>query len=143
MLVTEFFSARSYKKKSLPATKALIDLLNSAQPVIELAETLYSEAQPLIDQAVKEWQAVSPAAQILIDAISHHLDRGGSPADAAEAVRAVLGGSIKNVAQNRRMDRGMSRTTGIASIAALRDKISTGASVTYGTQGIYTAREPG
>ena len=73
-------------EKSLPATKALIDLLNRAQPIIEQAEKLYGEAQPLIDQAMKEWQAVGPAAQILIDAISHHLDKGGSPAEATEAV---------------------------------------------------------
>jgi uncharacterized protein YbjT (DUF2867 family) len=98
-------------EKSLPATKALIDLLNRAQPIIEQAEKLYGEAQPLIDQAMKEWQAVGPAAQILIDAISHHLDKGGSPAEAAEAVRAALGGSIKKVAQDRLMDRGMSRIT--------------------------------
>jgi hypothetical protein len=98
-------------EKSLPATKALIDLLNRAQPIIEQAERLYSEAQPLIDEAMKEWQAVGPAAQILIDVISHHLDKGGSPAEAAEAVRAALGGSIKKVAQDRSMDRGMSRIT--------------------------------
>ena len=98
-------------EKSLPATKALIDLLNRAQPIIEQAERLYSEAQPLIDEAMKEWQAVGPTAQILIDVISHHLDKGGSPAEAAEAVRAALGGSIKNVAQDRSMDRGMSRIT--------------------------------
>ena len=66
-------------EKSLPATKALIDLLNRAQPIIEQAEKLYSGAQPLIDQAMKEWQAIGPAAQILIDAVSHHLDRGSSP----------------------------------------------------------------
>jgi hypothetical protein len=47
----------------------------------------------------------------LIDAISHHLDKGSSPAEATEAVRAALGGSIKNVAQDRRTDRGMSRIT--------------------------------
>ena len=98
-------------ERSLPATKALLDLLNRAQPIIEQAEKLYGEAQPLIDQAMKEWQAVGPAAQILIDAISHHLDKGGSPAEAADAVRAALGGSIKNVAQDRSMDRGMSRIT--------------------------------
>jgi hypothetical protein len=40
-------------EKSLPATKALIDLLSRTQPIIEQAETLYSEVQPLIDQAVK------------------------------------------------------------------------------------------
>jgi len=91
----------------LPATRALIDLLNKARPIIEQAEKLYHEAQPLIDEARKEWQTVGPAAQILIDVISHHLNKGSSPAEAAEAVRAALGGSIENVAQDRRMDREM------------------------------------
>src|SRR6516165_3435093 len=44
-------------ERSLPATKALIDLLAKAHPIIEQAEALYNEAQPLIDQAKKEWQA--------------------------------------------------------------------------------------
>ena len=57
-------------EKSLPATKALIDLLNRAQPIIEQAQSLYAEAEPLIDQAKEEWQTVGPAAQILIDVIS-------------------------------------------------------------------------
>jgi hypothetical protein len=39
-------------EKSLPATKALIDLLNRAQPMIEQAQSLYAEAEPLIDQGV-------------------------------------------------------------------------------------------
>jgi uncharacterized protein YbjT (DUF2867 family) len=98
-------------ERSLPATKALIDLLGKAHPIIEQAQTLYNEAQPLIDQARKEWQTVGPAAQILIDVISHHLNKGSSPAEAAEAVRAALGGSIRNVAQDRGMDRGMNRVT--------------------------------
>jgi uncharacterized protein YbjT (DUF2867 family) len=98
-------------EQSLPATKALIDLLNKAHPFIEQAQTLYNEAQPLIDQARKEWQTVGPAAQILIDVISHHLNKGSSPAEATEAVRAALSGSIKNVAQGREMDRGMHRVT--------------------------------
>jgi hypothetical protein len=38
-------------EKSLPATKALIDLLNRAQPIIEQAHSLYTEAKPLIDEA--------------------------------------------------------------------------------------------
>src|SRR5215467_3902424 len=58
-------------EKSLPATKALVDLLNRARPVIEQAQSLYAEAEPLIDQAKKEWQTVGPTAQILIDVISH------------------------------------------------------------------------
>jgi uncharacterized protein YbjT (DUF2867 family) len=95
-------------EQSLPATKALIDLLNKAHPIIEHAQALYDEAQPLIDQARNEWQTVGPAAQILIDVISHHLNKGSSPAEAAEAVRAALGG---NVAQDRGMDRGMNRVT--------------------------------
>jgi len=98
-------------EQSLPATKALIDLLNRAHPIIEQAQTLYVEAEPLIDQARKEWQTVGPALQILIDVISHHLSKGSSPAEAAEAVRAALGGTIKNVAQDRGLDLGMNRVT--------------------------------
>jgi uncharacterized protein YbjT (DUF2867 family) len=92
-------------EKSLPATKALLDLLNRGQPIIEQAQSLYAEAEPLIDQAKKEWQTVGPAAQILIDVISHHVGQGSSPAEAAEAVRTALGGSIKSVAQDHWMDR--------------------------------------
>jgi hypothetical protein len=33
-------------EKSLPATKALIDLFNRAQPIIEQAQSLYAEAEP-------------------------------------------------------------------------------------------------
>ena len=104
-------------ERSLPATRALIDLLNKAHPIIEQAQTLYIEAEPLIDQARKEWQTVGPAAQILFDAVSHHLDKGSSAAEATEAIRAALGGtmisgSIKNVAQdNPGTDRGMNRVT--------------------------------
>src|SRR5262249_19469237 len=94
-------------EQALPATKALIDLLNKAHPIIEQGQTLYSEAQPLIDQARKEWQTVGPAAQILINVISHHLDKGSSLGEAAEAVGAALGGTIKD----RGMDRGMNRVT--------------------------------
>jgi predicted Zn-dependent protease with MMP-like domain len=65
-------------EKSLPATKALVDLLNRARPIIEQAQNLYTEAEPLIDEAKKEWQTVGPAAQILIDVISHHVNRGSS-----------------------------------------------------------------
>src|SRR5262245_34323563 len=98
-------------ERSLPATKALIDLLNRAQPIIEQAQSLYAEAQPLIDEAKKEWQTVGPAAQILIDVISHHVNKGSSPAAAAEAVRTALDGSIKSVAQDHWMDRDISRVT--------------------------------
>src|SRR5215470_3862646 len=98
-------------EKSLPATRALADLLNRARPIIEQAQSLYAEAEPLIDQAKKEWQTVSPAAQILIDVISHHINRGSSPVEAAETVRAALNGSIKSVAQDHLTDRGMSRAT--------------------------------
>jgi uncharacterized protein YbjT (DUF2867 family) len=98
-------------ERSLPATKALIDLLNRAQPIIEQAQSLYAEAQPLIDEAKKEWQTVGPAAQILIDVISHHVNKGSSPAEAAEAVRTALDGSIKSVAQDHSMDRDISRVT--------------------------------
>ena len=41
-------------ERAVPATKALIDLLNKAHPIIEQVETLYTEAQPLIDQARKD-----------------------------------------------------------------------------------------
>jgi hypothetical protein len=98
-------------ERALPRTKALIDLLNKAQPVIEQAHSLYIEAEPLIDQAMKEWQTVGPAAQILIDVISHHVDKGGSPAEAADAMRAALDGSIKSVAPDHWMDRAMSCVT--------------------------------
>jgi len=98
-------------EKSLPATKALIDLLNRAQPMIEQAQNLYAEAEPLIDQAKEEWQTVGPAAQILIDVISHHVDKGSSPAEAAEAVRTALDGSIKSLAQDHWMDREISCVT--------------------------------
>jgi hypothetical protein len=74
-------------ERSLPATRALIDLLNRAKPIIEQAQSLYAEAEPLINEAKKEWQTVGPAAQILIDVISHHVDEGRSPAEAAETVR--------------------------------------------------------
>jgi hypothetical protein len=46
-------------EKSLPATKALVDLLNKARPIIEQAEKLYTEAEPLIDEAKKEWEPCS------------------------------------------------------------------------------------
>ena len=66
-------------EKSLPASKALLDLLNRARPIIEQAQNLYTEAEPLIDQAKEEWQTVGPPAQILIDVISHHVNQGSSP----------------------------------------------------------------
>jgi uncharacterized protein YbjT (DUF2867 family) len=87
-------------EKSLPATKELVDLLNRARPIIEQAEKLYTEAEPLIDEAKKEWETVGPAAQILIDVISHHVNRGNSPAEATETVRAALEGSINSVADD-------------------------------------------
>ncbi|MGX9426601.1 MULTISPECIES: complex I NDUFA9 subunit family protein [Bradyrhizobium] len=98
-------------EQSLPATRALIDLFNKAHPIIEQAQALYNEAQPLIDEARIEWQAVGPAAQILIEVISHHLNKGSSPAQAAEVVRAALGGSMKSVAQDRGMGQAMNRVT--------------------------------
>jgi uncharacterized protein YbjT (DUF2867 family) len=98
-------------EKSLPATKGLIDLLNRARPLIEQAQSLYAEAEPLIDQAKKEWQTIGPAAQILIDVISHHVNRGGSPVDAAETVRTALGGSINSAAKDNSTERGMNCVT--------------------------------
>jgi uncharacterized protein YbjT (DUF2867 family) len=98
-------------EKSLPATKGLIDLLNKARPIIEQAQNLYVEAEPLIEQAKREWQTAGPAAQILIDVISHHVNRGSPPTEAAETVRAAFGASIISVAQDHMMDRGMSCVT--------------------------------
>jgi uncharacterized protein YbjT (DUF2867 family) len=98
-------------EKALPRTKALIDLLNKAQPIIEQAHSLYVEAEPLIDQAMKEWQTVAPAAQILLDVISHHADKGSSPAAAADAMRAAVDGSIKSIAADHWMDRTISCVT--------------------------------
>jgi uncharacterized protein YbjT (DUF2867 family) len=98
-------------EKSLPATKALVDLLNKARPIIEQAQGLYAEAEPLIDQAKKEWQTVGPAAQILVDVISHHVNRGSSPAEATKTVRAALDGSIDSVARDNLTDRKMSCVT--------------------------------
>jgi uncharacterized protein YbjT (DUF2867 family) len=98
-------------ERSLPATKALIELLNEARPIIEQAEKLYVDAQPLIEQARTEWQTVGPAAKILIDMLSHHLDKGHSPAEATAAVRAALSGAIKTTAQDPGTDRAMNRVT--------------------------------
>ena len=98
-------------EKALPRTKELIDLLSKAQPVIEQAHSLYIEAEPLIDQAMKEWQTIGPAAQILIDVISHHVSKGGSPAEAAVAVRAAFEGSIPSIAPDHWVDRAMSCVT--------------------------------
>ena len=98
-------------EKAFPASKALIDLLIRAQPIIEQAQKLYAEAEPLIDEAMKEWQTVGPAAQILIDVIGHHVNKGSSPAEAAEAVRTALNGSIKSVAQDHWIDQRMSCVT--------------------------------
>ena len=98
-------------EKSLPATKGLIDLLNKAGPIIEQAQNLYVEAEPLIEQAKREWQTVGPAAQFLIDVISHHVNRGSSPAEAAETVRAAFDAPIMSVAQDHLMDREMSCVT--------------------------------
>jgi uncharacterized protein YbjT (DUF2867 family) len=98
-------------ERSLPASRALIDLLIRAQPIIEQAQKLYAEAEPLINEAMKEWQAVAPAAQILIDVIGHHVNKGSSPAEAAEAVRTALDGSIKSVAPDHWVDKRMSCVT--------------------------------
>jgi uncharacterized protein YbjT (DUF2867 family) len=98
-------------ERSLPATKALIDLLTRAQPIIEQAQSLYAEAKPLIDQAKEEWQTVGPAAQILIGVISHHVDRGSSPEAAVQTVRAALGGSFTNAAPDQSTERAMSSVT--------------------------------
>ena len=101
----------SQMEKSLPASKALIDLLIRAQPIIEQAQKLYAEAEPLIDEAMKELQTVGPAAQILIDVVGHHVDQGGSPAEAAEAVRTALNGPIESLPKDHWIDRQMSCVT--------------------------------
>src|SRR6202453_396841 len=98
-------------EKSLPASRALVDLLIRAAPMIEQAQKLYAEAEPLIHEAMKELQAVGPAAQILIDVIGHHVNKGSSPAEAAEAVRTSLDGSIESVPQDHWIDQRMSRVT--------------------------------
>jgi uncharacterized protein YbjT (DUF2867 family) len=98
-------------EKALPRTRELIDLLNKAQPIIEQAQSLYIEAEPLIDEAMKEWQTIGPAAQILIDVVSHHVDKGSSPAEAAEAMRAALDGSIPSIAPDHWVDRAMGCVT--------------------------------
>jgi uncharacterized protein YbjT (DUF2867 family) len=98
-------------EKSLPATRGLLDVLNRARPIIEQTQNLYTEAEPLIDEAKKEWQTVGPAAQILIDVISNHVNRGRSPAEAAETVRAALDGSIKSVTEDRLTNRELTCVT--------------------------------
>ncbi|MGA7810905.1 complex I NDUFA9 subunit family protein [Bradyrhizobium sp.] len=97
-------------EKSLPASRALIDLLERAKPMIEEAQKLYAEAEPLIHEAMKELQTVGPAAQILIDVIGHHVNNGGSPAEAVEAVRTALNGSIESV-QDHSIDLQIRRVT--------------------------------
>src|ERR1700740_1219537 len=77
-------------EKSLPASKALIDLLNRAQPIIAQGKKLYAQAEPLIDEAMKELQTVGPAAQILIHVIGHHVNNGRSPAEATQGVPTGL-----------------------------------------------------
>jgi uncharacterized protein YbjT (DUF2867 family) len=98
-------------EKSLPASRALIDLLNTAKPMIEQAQKLYTEAEPLIHEAIKELQTIGPAAQILLDVVGHHVNKGGSPAEAAEAVRTALNGSIESVARDHSIDLQMGRVT--------------------------------
>jgi len=63
-------------------------------------------------------QTVGPAVQILIDVISHHVNQGSSPAEAAEAVRTALDGSIESLAQDHWMDREMSCVTVFGGITA-------------------------
>src|SRR5260370_29809888 len=68
---------------------------------------------------MKEWQTVGPAAHILIDVIGHHVNKGSSPAEAAEAVRTALDGSIKSVAQDHWIDQRMSCVTVLGALALL------------------------
>ena len=60
---------------------------------------------------MKEWQTVGPAAQILIDVISHHVDKGNSPAEAAETLRATLDGAISGIAPDHWVDQAMNCVT--------------------------------
>src|ERR1700739_1908297 len=129
-------------EKSLPATKALIDLLIRAHPIIEQAHTLYSKAQPLIDQVMKEWQTVGPAAQIVLEVISHHINKGSSPVEAAEAVRTTLGGPFKNVAQDRAMDRELSVVTVFGGTGFLGRRVVCHLSES-GAKGRIASRHPG
>src|SRR5690348_2662674 len=98
-------------EKSLPATKELIELVNKARPILEEAQKLYTEAEPLIEEAKKEWQTVGPAAQVLLDVISHHVNQGSSPAEAADTVRAALNGSMSGIAKDDSADQTMSCVT--------------------------------
>ena len=121
-------------EKSLPATKGLIDLLNKARPIIEQAQNLYVEAEPLIEQAKREWQTMGPATQILIDVISHHVNHGSSPAEAAETVRAAFGASIISVAQDHMMDRDMSCVTVSGGKAPIRGYLEPLRGISPGTR---------
>jgi len=47
----------------------------------------------------------------LVDVISHHVNRGGSLAEASETVRAAFDGSIKSVAKDHLTDREMRYAT--------------------------------
>ena len=127
---------------ALPRTKELIDLLNKAQPIIEQAHSLYIEAEPLIDQAMREWQTVGPAAQILIDLISHHVSKGASRAEAAEALRAALDGSIKSVAPDHWVDRAMNSVTVFGGTGFLGGRVVHHLSVT-GAMLRVASRHPG
>lgn len=111
-------------EKSLPATKALVELLDRARPIIEQAQTLYAEAAPLLEQAKMEWQTVGPAAQILLDVIAHHVNRGSSVAEAAETVRAALNGSIKSAEQDHLTERGMSCATVVGGTGFLGRRVA-------------------
>ena len=98
-------------EKSLPATKALIDLLNRARPIIEQAQKLYAEAEPLIDEAKKEWQTVGPAAQILLDVIRIMSTGVVLRQRPLKQSAPRLTASIKSVAQDHLMDQAMSCVT--------------------------------
>jgi uncharacterized protein YbjT (DUF2867 family) len=47
----------------------------------------------------------------LLDVIGHHVNKGSSPAEAAQAVRTALNGSIKSVAEDHWIDQRMSCVT--------------------------------
>ena len=88
--------------------------MKSASGRLELTRTVNVSASIVYDvaagthtyavRAVDGYGNVGPAAQILIDVIGHHVNKGSSPAEAAEAVRTALNSSIESVAQDHWID---------------------------------------
>src|SRR6516165_8322690 len=65
----------------------------------------------LSDAQLKQIEKSLPATKALVDVISHHVNRGSSPAVAAETVRTALNGSISSAAEDRLTHQGMSCAT--------------------------------